>query len=69
MKIVGITLVIIGLALVFFTSGKFLTEEKVIDIGKLEITREKPHSVSWSPIFGVIIVVIGGVAIWRSYKK
>jgi hypothetical protein len=59
MKKTGIILLIIGLAFTLFTGLSFVTREKVVDIGTLEISAKKNHSISWSPIVGVIAIVIG----------
>jgi hypothetical protein len=69
MKTAGIVLLILGLGLTIFTSVKFFTREKVVDIGKLEITRDKPNYLSWSPVLGVLIMGLGGVLIWQGGKK
>ena len=69
MKTTGIALLVIGVALTIFTSVKFFTREKVVEIGKLEITRDKPNYMSWSPILGIVVMGIGGVLIWQGSKK
>lgn len=69
MKTAGIIILIVGLALTIFTSINFFTKEKVVDIGKVEITRNKPHHLNWSPLNGIIVMGIGGVVLWLSTKK
>ncbi|MDP3461499.1 MAG: hypothetical protein Q8S18_01790 [Bacteroidales bacterium] len=69
MKTTGIILIIIGLALTLFTTFKFFTKEKVVDIGNLEITRDKPNTFTWSPVIGLIVVGIGGIVLWQASKK
>jgi hypothetical protein len=69
MKATGIVLLILGLGLTIFTSVKFFTREKVVDIGKLEITRDKPNYLSWSPVIGVVVMAVGGVLIWQGGRK
>lgn len=69
MKKVGIIIIIIGLGLTIFTAFTFFTKEKVVDIGKVEITRNKPHHLNWSPLIGIAVMGIGGVMLWQSYKK
>ena len=69
MKTIGITLLILGLVMTIFTSANFFTKEKVVDIGKIEITRDKPHNASWPPIVGIIVMVIGGGILWQNSKK
>lgn len=68
MKVTGILLFIIGLALTIFTTVKFFTKEKVVDLGKIEITRNKPHSFSWSPIIGIAVMTAGVLILWKAKK-
>jgi uncharacterized membrane protein YidH (DUF202 family) len=63
MKKAGISIIILGLLLTVFTAFKFFTKEKVVDLGKVEITRNKPHSFAWSPLLGVAVMVIGGIVV------
>jgi hypothetical protein len=69
MKKVGIIIVILGLALTIFTAITFFTREKVVDIGSLKITANKPHHLSWSPLVGIAVMGVGGVVILISSKK
>jgi len=69
MKIAGIIILIVGLALTIFTATTFFTKEKVVDLGKIEISRNKPHNLKWSPLIGIAVMAVGGVVVWRSYKK
>ena len=69
MKNIGILIIIIGLGLTIFTAFTFFTSEKVVDLGKVEITRNEQHRLNWSPLIGIVIMGIGGVVLWQSYKK
>lgn len=69
MRATGITLLVIGLILTIVTSFKFFTKEKVVDIGNLEITADKGHNLSWSPMIGVGVMIIGGLVFWTATKK
>jgi hypothetical protein len=69
MKKIGIFIVILGLALSIFTAITFFTREKVVDIGSLKITANKPHHLSWSPLIGIAVMGVGGVVILVSSKK
>ncbi|HLP71642.1 MAG TPA: hypothetical protein VK155_01995 [Bacteroidales bacterium] len=69
MRTLGIVLVIIGLILTLVTGLKFFTREKVVDLGKIEVSADKPHSVNWSPILGVGIMVVGGILIVADKRK
>ncbi|HLO91365.1 MAG TPA: hypothetical protein VK172_09390 [Lentimicrobium sp.] len=69
MKTTGIVLLIAGLLLTIFTSFSFFTKEKVLDVGKVEINADKKHNVNWSPIVGVVLMVVGGVVLWQASRK
>jgi hypothetical protein len=69
MKKTGIIILLLGLLLTIFTTFSFFTKEKVVDIGKVEITRNKPHYLKWSPLIGVAVMGIGGFVLWGGYKK
>lgn len=69
MKTAGIFILILGLALTIFTAITFFTKEKVVDLGKLEITANKPHRLNWSPLVGIGVMAVGVIVIWQSQKK
>jgi hypothetical protein len=69
MRKVGIFIVLIGLALTIFTAVTFFTREKVVDIGTVAITANKPHHLNWSPLFGVLVMGVGGAVILFSARK
>ncbi|MDK2979143.1 MAG: hypothetical protein PWP52_1857 [Bacteroidales bacterium] len=69
MKTTGIIIILIGLTLTIFTTFTIFTKEKVVDVGKIEITRNKPHRLNWSPIIGIAVMGVGGVVLWKSSRK
>jgi hypothetical protein len=69
MKKIGIIILLLGLGLTIFTAVTYFTKEKVVDIGKVEITRNKPHHLKWSPLIGIVIMGIGGIVLWQATKK
>jgi hypothetical protein len=69
MKKAGIFILILGLALTIFTAITFFTREKVVDIGSLKITTNTPHHLSWSPLIGISVMVVGGALFLVSSKK
>jgi hypothetical protein len=52
-----------------YTGLTFVTREKVVDIGKLEINANKKHSLSWSPVVGVVMMTIGAGVYLTGTKK
>lgn len=69
MKILGIILIVVGALMMAITGFNYVTEEKVIDLGPLEVNKEKNHPVQWSPIIGGILFVGGFVALATAKKK
>ena len=67
-KITGIILIAIGIAMVAYTGFNYVTKEKVVDLGPIEINAEKEHDVNWPPYVGVILLV-GGVVVIALDKK
>ena len=63
MRKAGIVLLIIGLVVTIITSVSFFTKEKVLDVGKIEVSKNEKHTASWSPFWGVGIMVLGGALI------
>ncbi|MGO4822272.1 MULTISPECIES: hypothetical protein [unclassified Flavobacterium] len=67
-KTLGIAVIIIGAIMIFYTGFNYVTKEKVVDIGPIEINKEENHPVQWSPIIGVVLLV-GGVLLVVTDKK
>ncbi len=59
MKRIGIIILVIGAGITLMTLFGFVTKEKVVDIGKLEITHNKRHGLDWSPIIGITVMAVG----------
>jgi hypothetical protein len=68
MRNIGIVLMVIGLIMVLFTGFQYFTKEKVVDVGPVEVYKDKAHNVNWSPIIGGILIV-GGIALFAADKK
>jgi hypothetical protein len=69
MKTAGIIILVIGLLITIFTGFNFVTKEKVVDIGNLEISKDKNHTLAWSPLIGIAVMAIGGVVIIYAIKR
>ncbi len=61
-KIVGIILVLLGLAGLAWGGFTYTTREKVVDIGPIHASVEKTHNVPLPPLAGAA-ALIGGVAL------
>ncbi|RPH29206.1 MAG: hypothetical protein EHM93_17560 [Bacteroidales bacterium] len=70
MKPLGIIILLVGLCITIYTGFNLVTKEKVLDLGKVEITQEKDHKVTWSPLVGVLVMVVGaGVLIYGIKRR
>jgi hypothetical protein len=69
MRKAGIITIIVGLILTIVTAITYFTKEKVVDIGKIEVTSNKRHHLTWSPLIGIAVMALGGGVFWVSYKK
>jgi hypothetical protein len=69
MKTAGISLIVIGLVLTFFSAFTFLTKEKVVDTPVVEISKKEAHRLPLSPLIGLAITCLGGFLLWQTTKK
>jgi hypothetical protein len=61
MKLVGIALVILGVVGLTYGGISWTTKEKVIDVGPLQVTRDKTQSLPLPPIVGGVCLLAGVV--------
>ena len=69
MKVLAIVLIVAGSIMMIITGVNFVTKEKVVDLGKVEISKTKNNPVSWSPIVGVVLLAAGIGTFLVSKKK
>jgi uncharacterized membrane protein YidH (DUF202 family) len=67
-KPLGIILIVIGIIMIAYTGFNYVTTEKVVDLGPIEINAEKSHSVQWPPFVGLALI-IGGIFVILPDKK
>ena len=69
LKNLGIAMVIIGTVMMAYTGFNYVTTEKVVDFGPIQVNKEVNHPINWSPIVGIVLAVGGIVLIVSSKKK
>ncbi|MBG6111609.1 uncharacterized membrane protein YidH (DUF202 family) [Flavobacterium sp. CG_23.5] len=69
LKNLGIVLLIIGIAMMAYTGFNYVTTEKVVDIGPIQVNKQVNHPVQWSPIIGIVLAVGGVVLLVSSNKR
>jgi uncharacterized membrane protein YidH (DUF202 family) len=61
-KLIGILLIVFGVVALALGGIDYTTREKVIDLGPIQATADKHHSIPLSPIVGIASVA-GGIAL------
>ncbi len=69
MKNTGIVLIAIGIIMMIYTGFTYVTKEKVIDAGPIQVSTKKNHPVYWSPIVGGVLLVAGIVMVFADKKS
>ena len=61
-KMLGVILIVLGIAGLAWGGFTYTTKEKVLDIGPIEATRNETHNIPLPPIAGAMSL-IGGIAL------
>ena len=59
MKLVGIVLVVLGVLGLAYGGVTWTTNEKVVDLGPLQVTHDKTRSLPLPPIAGGVCLIAG----------
>ncbi len=68
MKVFGIVLLVIGIAMIIIRGISVPTKKKVVDLGPVEINKTENKYVGW-PTYAGAIVAIGGLIILGTARK
>jgi hypothetical protein len=68
LSIVGILLVILGIAAFAYQGITYTTQEKVVDLGPLQVTAEKSRTIPLPPVMGAIALT-GGIVLLVIAKR
>jgi hypothetical protein len=69
MKTLGMILLVVGIIMTVFTGFTLITKEEVVDLGPVEINKEKKTPIYWSPITGGVLMAAGVVILLVGKKK
>ncbi len=70
LSIVGIALIVLGLAALAYQGITYTSRETVVDIGPITATAERQKTVPLPPIVGIVAVVAGvGLLVAGSRKR
>lgn len=65
-RTIGIVIIVIGIIMTVYTGFNYVTTEKVVDLGPIEINKKENHPLQWKPIVGMLIVAAGGILVIKS---
>jgi uncharacterized membrane protein YidH (DUF202 family) len=69
MKIVGVLLIILGVAALIYGGFTYSTTKKAVDMGPIQIDKKENHSVPLPPVLGVVAILGGGALLYFGAKK
>jgi hypothetical protein len=68
MKIVGVLLVIAGVAALIYGGFTYTTHKKEVDMGPIQVDKTEHNSVPLPPALGIVMVLGGGALLYFSAK-
>jgi hypothetical protein len=68
-KMVGILLIVAGVAGLIYGGFSYTTRKKAIDMGPIEVDRTQHHSVPVPPILGLVAIAGGGALVYFGAKQ
>ena len=69
MKVIGIILIVAGIAMLIFRGFNITTEKKVLDVGPIEVSKTEKKWLGWPVYTGAIAIIAGIVIVAVSRKK
>lgn len=69
MKTLGIILILLGAAMFLIPGISFKIEEKLVDIGPIEINKTKNHNIDWPSYAGGVSIAAGLIFLVTGRKK
>ena len=59
MKAIGVLLIILGILALGYQGFTYITRDKVVDLGPVEITKQKTKTVYLPPVLGAVALAAG----------
>jgi hypothetical protein len=69
MKILGWVLLIVGVIMLLVRNINYTTREKVVKIGRVEVSRNQNHLIAWPYYTGAVLAVAGVAFILIGSKR
>jgi uncharacterized membrane protein HdeD (DUF308 family) len=69
MKVLGILLIIAGVAALAYGGFSYTTKKKDVDLGPLQVSHKQEHTVPLPPLLGVAAIIGGGALVYFGVRK
>ena len=69
MRVVAILLIVLGVLVLGYQGFTYVTHEKVVDAGPVQVTAEREKTVWIPPVVGLAAVVAGAVMLGVSARR
>lgn len=69
MKSLGIVLIVVGIVMLVIRGFSVQTEEKVVDLGPLEVNKKENRWIGWPVYAGGIAIVAGLIMVIADRRK
>ena len=69
MKTLAIILIVVGALAITYQGFSYVTREKVVDIGPLEVTADKQKTVFLPPVLGAVVLITGVALLLTSSRR
>lgn len=69
MRILAIVLIVLGLLALTYQGFTYVTRDKIVDAGPVQVSADREHTVWIPPVAGVTAVVAGAVLLGLSGRK
>jgi hypothetical protein len=69
MKVLGVVLIVLGIAALVYGGFTYTTEKKAVDLGPIQIEHKEQHSVPLPPLLGALAIVGGGALLFMSGRS
>ncbi len=67
-KVIGIVLIALGILALVYSGFSYVTTQKVVDIGPIQVNHDVDHTVQWPPFVSAILIVAGVVVLVTNKK-
>jgi len=68
-KAIALVLIILGVLAMGYQGFTYVTREKVVDLGPLEVTKENHKRVFLPPVVGVVALAVGVALLLTNSKR